>query len=76
MPIPVIFADAPIGVQFPPSVAPDNKPKYKTVGSILSAAAIPPIIGIIVATYGILSINAEITTEPQTITVYKRNTFS
>ena len=27
IPIPAIFADAPIGVQFPPSVAPESKPK-------------------------------------------------
>ena len=33
------------------------------------AAAKPPITGIIVATYGILSINAEISTDAQTITV-------
>lgn len=30
----VIFADAPIGVRLPPSVAPATSPKYSTVGSI------------------------------------------
>ena len=69
IPIPVIFADAPIGVQFPPSVAPDSKPKYSTVGSVFKADARPAITGIIVATYGLLSINAEINTDAHTITV-------
>ena len=51
IPIPVIFADAPIGVQLPPSVAPESNPKYRTVESIFKAEASPAITGIIVATY-------------------------
>lgn len=50
MPIPVILADAPMGVQLPPKVAPERSPKYSGVASILRAAAIPPITGITVAT--------------------------
>ena len=50
IPIPVIFALAPIGVQLPPSVAPDSRPKYNTVGSMSSVEARLAITGIIVAT--------------------------
>ena len=39
MPIPAIFADAPIGVQFPPRVAPESNPKYNKVGSIPNVPA-------------------------------------
>lgn len=50
IPIPVMFAEAPIGVQFPPSVAPERSPNYSTVGSTFNADASPAITGIIVAT--------------------------
>ena len=33
MPTAVIFADAPTGVRFPPSVAPQSSPRYRSVGS-------------------------------------------
>ena len=79
----VILADAPMGVQLPPSVAPDRSPKYS--GTAIAPASTPicadmaieiePSTGIMVATYGILSINAEITTDAQTITVYIKNRF-
>ena len=69
IPIPVIFADAPMGVQFPPRVAPESRPKYRRVGSIPRAPASPVTTGSIVATYGMLSINAEISTDAYTITV-------
>lgn len=65
----MILADAPIGVILPPSVAPVRSPKYRRQGSNPVLAAIPERTGSIVATYGILSMKAEIRTDPQTITV-------
>ena len=31
MPMPVMLAEAPMGVQLPPRVAPDSRPKYRAV---------------------------------------------
>ena len=50
IPIPVILADAPIGVRFPPSVAPQRRPKYSRFGSMFSFAAIPEMTGSIADT--------------------------
>ena len=50
IPIPVMLADAPIGVQLPPRVAPERSPKYNTVGSTFNADARPAITGSSVAT--------------------------
>ena len=69
MPTAVMFALAPIGVMFPPSVAPVSSPKYRRYGSMPSSWQIPVMIGSIVATYGMLSINAENSTEPHTMIV-------
>ena len=74
-PTAVIFADAPIGVIFPPNVAPDSKPKYKRYGSIPSEAVTAVSTGSIVATYGILSTNAEISTDPHTRSSFFRDLF-
>ena len=69
----MIFAEAPTGVKFPPSVAPINNPKYRRYGSTPIDEAIPLTTGSIVATYGILSTKALITTEANTINVYMPN---
>ncbi len=50
MPMPVILADAPMGVRLPPRVAPESRPKYKTVGSTPIFAANPCTTGSMVAT--------------------------
>src|SRR5574344_1875887 len=54
----VIFADAPIGVMLPPRVAPDSSPKYSRYGSMPIDFDTIVTTGSIVATYGMLSINA------------------
>ena len=46
----VMLAEAPMGVQLPPRVAPESRPKYRGVGSMPSAVARPAITGIMVAT--------------------------
>ena len=50
MPMPVMLAEAPMGVQLPPRVAPDSKPKYRAVGSMPISAEMPAMTGIMVAT--------------------------
>lgn len=69
IPIPVIFAEAPIGDKLPPNVAPLNNPKYNRIGSKPSVAEIEDTTGNIVATYGMLSMNADKNTLAQTIKV-------
>ena len=70
-----IFAEAPIGVKLPPKVAPIKSPKKSTVEFIDVIFESFCITGSIVATYVILSINAEIKAELQTTTVYIKNLF-
>ena len=65
----VMLAEAPMGVRLPPRVAPDRSPKYKTVGSTPISRAIFCTTGNMVATYGMLSMNAENSTLAQTMTV-------
>ena len=56
-----MLAEAPIGVRFPPRVAPIRSPKYKSRGLTDITLERDASTGSIVATYGMLSINAEIT---------------
>ena len=69
-----MFAEAPIGVMLPPRVAPVSRPKYIRYGSMPSEAVTAARTGSIVATYGMLSTKADISTEPQTMIVNNRNT--
>lgn len=64
-----MFADAPIGDKLPPSVAPVSNPKYNKIGFMPSVADIEATTGNIVATYGMLSMKADISTLAQTINV-------
>ena len=50
IPMPVILADAPMGVQLPPRVAPERSPKYSAVGSTPICCARTAITGSLVAT--------------------------
>lgn len=50
IPIPVMFAEAPIGVRFPPRVDPTKSPKYRMYGETPMSPAISPQTGSIVAT--------------------------
>ena len=64
-----ILADAPIGVIFPPRLAPISRPKRNNEGSICALCAIPDATGSIATRKGTLSINAERITEIKTIAV-------
>ena len=48
--MPVMLAEAPMGVRLPPRVAPDRRPKYNTVGSTPMSSAIFCTTGSMVAT--------------------------
>ena len=68
-----MLAEAPMGVRLPPSVAPTSRPKYSSRASQPMRAAMPATTGSMVATYGMLSMNAENRTDAQTISEYIRN---